>query len=57
MQLISTFIKWFRFLLCVINIYSKNAWVVTLKVKKGITINFCKIWVDQGSELYNRPMK
>ena len=34
MQLISKFYKGFRFLLCVIDIYSKYAWVVPLKDKK-----------------------
>ena len=34
MQLISKFNKWFRFLLCVIDIYSKYAWDIPLKVKK-----------------------
>ena len=38
MQLISTFNKGFIFLLCVIDIYSKYAWVIPLKDKKGITI-------------------
>ena len=38
MQLISKFNKGFRFLLCVIDIYSKYAWVVPLKDKKGISI-------------------
>ena len=38
MQLISKFNKGFRFLLCVIDIYSKYAWVVPLKDKNGITI-------------------
>ena len=62
MQLISKFNKGFRFLLCVINIFSKYAWVVPLKDKKGVTINNAfqkilkesdrkpsKIWVDKGS--------
>ena len=35
MQLISKFNKRFRFLLCVIDIYSKYAWVVPLKDKKS----------------------
>ena len=35
MQLISKFNKGFRFLLCVIDIFSKYAWVVPLKDKKG----------------------
>ena len=38
MQLISRCNKGFRFLLCVINIYSKYEWVIPLKDKKGITI-------------------
>ena len=38
MQLISKFNKEFRFLLCVIDIFSKYAWVVPLKDKKGVTI-------------------
>ena len=67
MQLISKFNKGFRFLLCVIDIYSKYAYVIPLKDKKGITITnvFQKflyesnrkpneIWVDKGSKFYNR---
>ena len=38
MQLISTFNKGFKFLLCVIDICTKYAWVINLKDKKGITI-------------------
>ena len=38
MQLISKFNKGFRFLLCVIDIFSKYAWVFPLKDKKGIII-------------------
>ena len=69
MQLISKFNKGFRFLLWVINIFSKYAWVIPFKDKKGITItnafqNFLdessrklnKIWVDKSSEFYNRPI-
>ena len=37
MQLISKFNKGFRFLICVIDIYSKYIWVIPLKDKKGIT--------------------
>ena len=70
MKLISKFNKGIRFLLCVINIYSKYAWVNPLKDKKGITITNAfqkvlkesnrkpnKIWVDQGNEFYNSSMK
>ena len=38
MPLISKFNKGFRFLLCVIDIFSKCAWVIPLKDKKGISI-------------------
>ena len=64
-QLISQFDKGIRFLLCVIDVFSKYAWVIHLKDKRGITIiNFFesnhkpkKIWIDKGSELCNRSMK
>ena len=38
MQLISKFDKGFRFVLCVIDSFSKYAWVVPLKYKKGVSI-------------------
>ena len=38
MQLISKFNKVFRFLLCLIYIFSKYTWFIPLKDKKGITI-------------------
>ena len=38
MQLISKFNKGIRFLLCVIDIFSKYAWVVSLKDKKSVSI-------------------
>ena len=38
MQLISKFNKGISFLLCVIDIFSKYAWVIPLKDKIGITI-------------------
>ena len=38
MKLIGKFNKEFRFLLCIIDIFSKYAWVVPLKDKKGISI-------------------
>ena len=50
MQLISNFNKLFRFLLCVNDIFSKYAWVVPLKDKKGISIvdAFQKIYIKQN---------
>ena len=38
MQIISKYNKGIRYLLCVIDIFSKYAWVVILKDKKGATI-------------------
>ena len=70
MQLISEFNKGFRFLLCVIDIFSKYAPVVPLKHKKGVSLvdAFRKIldksgrkpnktWVDKASEFYNNSFK
>ena len=64
MQLLSKFNKGIRFLLCVIDIFSKYVWVVTLKDKKCITITDdksgrkpSKIWVDKSSEFYNKSLK
>ena len=70
MQLLSKYNKGIRFLLCVIDIFSKYAWVVPLKDKKGLSIVKAfqsilkqsnrkpnKIWVDKGSEFYNAYFK
>ena len=70
MQLIRKFNKGCRFLLCVIDIFSKHAWVVPLKDEKGVGITnaFQKIlddsnrkpnkkWLDKGSEFYNSSFK
>ena len=66
----SKFNKGVRFLLCVIDIYSKYAWVVPLKNKKSVSIvnafqsilkesnrKPSKMWVDKGSDFYNRSIK
>ena len=63
MELTSKFHQRLRFLLCIIDIFSKYAWVVPLKDKKSNSIvnafqkildkSGCKpnkIWVDKGSE-------
>ena len=70
MQLISKFNKGFRFLLCVINIYGKCAWVAPIKDKKRPTVTNAlqkllhnsnckpnKIWVDKDNKFCNRSMK
>ena len=49
MQLMSKYNKGIRFLLCVIDIFSKYAWVVPLKNKKGVTIvNACQSILDSS---------
>ena len=70
MQLISKFNKRFRFLLCVIDVYSKYAWVIPLIDKKALSIANAfqnilkksnrkpnKIWIDKGSEFYKSYFK
>ena len=55
MQLISKFNKGFLFLFCVIDIYSKYAWVIPLKDRKGImiTIAFQKV-LDESNHKPNK---
>ena len=55
MQLISKFNRGFRFLLCVIGIFSKCTWVLILKDKKGITITNVFRKILKGSN--RKPMK
>ena len=70
MQSISKFSKGFRFLLCVIDIFSKYALAFPLKDKKTVTIVSAiqkaldksarkpnNIWVDKGSEFCNSSFK
>ena len=69
MQSLSKYNKGIKYFLCAIDIFSKYAWVVLLKDKKGVSIVNAfqkiisqgrkpnKIWVDQGSEFYNNPFK
>ena len=70
MQLISEFNNGIRFLLYVIGVFSKCAWIIPLNDKIGAAIinlfqsilNDSKrkpntIWVDTGSEFYNGLMK
>ena len=69
-KLLSKQNKDIKYLLCVIDLFSKYAFVVPLKDKKGISVtnrfnkiikqsgrNSNKIWVDQGSEFYNHVFK
>ena len=71
--MIRKFNKGFRFLLCVIDIYSKYAWVIPLKDNKELRLLMItnafqkildksnrkrnKIRADKDGEFYNRSMK
>ena len=70
MQSLSKKNKGIKYVLCAIDLHSKYAFVVPLKDKKGISIVNAfnkiikqsnrkpnKIWVDQGSQFYNRIFK
>ena len=59
-----------KYLLCVIDIFTKYAWIKPLKDKKGKTVLNAfieivnesngkpnKLWVDQGREFYNKFMQ
>ena len=70
MSLISKFNKGIKYLLCVIDLFSRYPWVIHLQNKKGDsivegfkkTLNNSnkkpnKIWVDYGKEFYNNKFK
>ena len=70
MQSLSKKNKGIKYLLCAIDLFSKYAFAVSLKDEKEISIVNAfdkiikqsnkkpnKIWVDQGSKLYNRDFK
>ena len=69
MQSLSKYKKGIKYLFCAIDVFSKYAWVVPLKDKKGVSIVNAfqkitskgrkpnKIWADQGSGFYNNSFK
>ena len=70
MRLLSRRNKGIKYLLCAIDLFSKFAFVVPLKDKRGVSIvkgfeeiiddssrEPNKIWVDQGGEFYNKVFK
>ena len=70
MQSLSKYNKGIKYLLCAIDLFSKYAWVIPIKDKKWTSIVNAfkkilsdsnrkpnKIWVDQGTEFYNKPLK
>ena len=69
MQSLSKYNKRIKYLLRAIDLFSKYAWVVPIKNKKGVSIvnvfqkiiskgrKPSKLWVDQPSEFYNNSFK
>ena len=70
MESLSKYNKGIKYLLCAIDLFSKYAWVIPMKDKKGTSIVNAfnkilsdsnkkpnKIWIDQGSEFYNNSFK
>ena len=70
MESLSSKNKNVKYLLCVIDVFTKYAWVKKVKDKKGKTVlnafieivneSNCKpnkLWVDQGREFYNKLMQ
>ena len=58
----------FKFILSIIDVFSKYGWLVPLKDKKGATVRDAfrkifkervpeKLWTDKGKEFYNRDLK
>jgi hypothetical protein len=69
MQSFAEFNDGVRYLLCVIDIFSKYGWIVPLKNKTGAAVASAfekifregrkpdKLWVDKGKEFYNKDVK
>ena len=69
MESLSKYNKGIKHLICAIDLFSKYVWEQPLKGKEGISIvnafqkiisegrKSNKIWVDQGSEFYNKSFK
>ena len=68
MQKFAKLNKGYRYLLTCIDIFSKFAWVISLKDKKGITIKNALqkifkqrkpkfLWTDRGTEFYNKQVE
>ena len=68
MQAFSKFNRGFKYLLAVIDVFSKHGWLIPLKDKTGKSVASAlktifkerkpeKMWVDKGKEFYNKDVK
>ena len=68
MQAFSKFNRGIKYLLAIIDVFSKYGWLVPLKDKTGKSVAMAlktifkerqleKMWVDKGKELYNKAVK
>ena len=68
MQKLSKYNNGYRYLLAVIDIFSKYGWLIPLKNKTGVEVERAfsgifkervpeKIWTDKGTEFYNKKVK
>ena len=68
MQAFSKFNRGIKYLLAVIDVFSKYGWLIPLKDKTGKSVASAlktifkerkpeKMWVDKGKELYNKDVK
>ena len=69
MQQVSKWNKGYRYLLMVLDVFSKYGWIIPLKDKKGETVSEAfktilkegripeYLWVDKGKEYYNKHVK
>ena len=68
MQDFSSFNKGFKYILTVIDVFSKYAWAVPIKDKSAASVTKAfekiisdripkKLWVDEGKEFYNVTFK
>ena len=68
MQALTKFNRSVKYLLAVIDIFSKYGWLIPLKDKTGKSVALAleitfkerkpeKMWVDKGKEFYNKDVK
>ena len=68
MQTFSSFNEGFKYILTVIDVFSKYAWAVPMKDKSAASVTKVfekiisdripkKLWVDEGKEFYNATFK